>query len=604
MSIDHVAEIKARLDILTLVRQYVREVKQAGKNWKALCPFHSEKTPSFVISPDKGMAYCFGCHKGGDIFKFIQDYENCSFSEALQILADKSGVEIVRVSKQEIKKMKDEKEKVRAAHGEVCEFFECQLWDSKEGKKVLQYVKGRGVHEETVKEFRLGYAPGGYEDTYPKLLKSGFVREDLVNAGLVVVKDTGAKEVYDRFRQRLMFPIEDAEGRIIGFGGRALAAGVDAKYVNSPDTPVYHKGRVIYNLGRARAHVRELDSVIVVEGYMDVLMSHQAGVRNVVASSGTAFTGDQIKQLVRLTKNVYFAFDADFAGFEALRRAIAISQDYDMNIKVIVIPKGKDPADAVKENPQLWVLAVSSALPYMDFYFDRVISTYDSKTPDGARSILAEIMPVLVRVKSRIELDRYVGQLADRLGVKAASVYDELKRSRSSDDMVRQPRNDSDSSGIVSARDSRLTTDDYLFGLLLTSESAFEYFNENFADLPLIAVSIYKTIKDYYNVPSTDRSTDLFLCLPEDMRDKAHIVALWVEEKTQTFSDALFEKEVMCTVRTILKENFSRKKRDLVSELKEARRTGDIDREKSLLTAYNSLLYGQESSQVHLSSDG
>src|SRR3990167_7116964 len=199
MSVDHVAEIKARLDILTLVRQYVREVKQAGKNWKALCPFHSEKTPSFVISPDKGMAYCFGCHKGGDIFKFIQDYENCSFSEALQILADKSGVEIARVSKQEIKKMKDEKEKARAAHEEVCGFFEEQLWNSRSGKKVLTYVKGRGVSEETIREFRLGYASEGYEDMYPKLLKDGFAREDLVQAGLVVAKDTGGKDVYDRF---------------------------------------------------------------------------------------------------------------------------------------------------------------------------------------------------------------------------------------------------------------------------------------------------------------------------------------------------------------------------------------------------------------------
>lgn len=603
MSTDHVAEIKARLDILTLARQYVREVKQAGKNWKALCPFHSEKTPSFVISPDKGIAYCFGCHKGGDIFKFVQDYENCSFAEALQILADRTGVEITRVSKQEIKKIKDAKAKALVLHEEACAFFEDRLWSSRDGKKVLQYLKGRGVDESTIKEFRLGYAPEGYEDTYPAFLKSGFSRDDLVKAGLVIAKDTAAAQVYDRFRQRLMFPIQDAEGRIIAFGGRALAADVDAKYVNSPETPLYHKGRTVYNLGRARAHVRQRDSVIVVEGYMDVLMSHQAGARHVVASSGTAFTEDQIKQLVRLTKNIYFAFDADSAGLSALRRAISVAQDYDMNIRAISIPSGKDPADAVKEDSQLWLDAIGTALPYMDFCFKRVLDAYDSKTPDGVRDILAEVMPVLTRLKSRIEFDRYVGRLADILGVKANSVYDELNRLRRSD-VISAQRNDYDGDNQLSDRESRLTTRDYLFGLLVTAEPAFDYFDGHYADLGLVEISIYKTIKGYYNVPRVDRSESLFDRLPEDSRHRAHISALWVEEKTRTFSDDLFRREVQRTVSTILKENFDKKKRDLFHTLKEARRDGDIKREKSLLTEYNSLLYGKESAQVHLSSDG
>lgn len=590
---DTVSEIKSRIDILTLVRQYVSQLKQAGKNWKALCPFHSEKTPSFVISPDKGIAYCFGCHKGGDIFKFIQDYENVSFKEALQILAEKAGLELKPISKQEVLEIKDTKQKMFAVHSDALDFFEKQLWETKNGEEVRKYLEKRGVHEDSAQEFHLGFAPDSYDEMVSFLSKKGFSVKDLLDAGLAASRPDAS--YYDRFRQRLMFPIQDMEGRVIAFGGRALSKDVDAKYINSPETIIYHKGRTIFNLGRSKNYIREQDSVIVMEGYMDVIMSHQAGIKNIVASSGTAFTEDQMKTISRLTNNICFAFDSDTAGIEASRRAISIAQDYEMNIKVIVIPQGKDPADAVKENPEIWVEATKNALPYMDFYFDKLIKSFDAKTPDGIKQILEAVVPVFLKVKNRIELDHYVLKLTDRLGVKAVSIYEELKRKKEFVHFKQSP-------GIVPQSAAlKFTPEDYLFGLLLNSESAFKYFEANYKeqDLPDFIKLLYRNLKDYYNAPGAEEVSEyIFARLPEDSREKAQIVSLWVETKTALFSSQLIEKEVEKTIFIIKRNKYSKSQHELLGELKEARRIKDKEKEKLLFNQYNQLLslYGQKSS--------
>jgi DNA primase len=302
-----------------VISQYV-QLKKAGRNYKGLSPFNSEKTPSFVVSPEKQIFHCFSSGKGGDIFTFIQEFEGVSFPEALQILADQSGIKISNIDKFYKKEAKSEKDEYYKAHDLACEFFEKQLWDSKEGEKVLEYLHKRGVTDETIKSFRVGFSPDEYDALYPILNKKGIAKKVILNSGLAASKGIGGDQIYDKFRSRLMFPIIDYMGRICGFGGRALKKDQDPKYLNSPENPIYNKSKVLYGLYEAKQSIKEKDQVVFVEGYFDVIMPHQDGVKNVVATSGTALSSDQIRLIKRLTSNVVTCFDSDSAGFEATKR--------------------------------------------------------------------------------------------------------------------------------------------------------------------------------------------------------------------------------------------------------------------------------------------
>jgi len=422
-----IEEIKTRLDIVKIIGSYIK-LQKAGVNYRALCPFHNEKTPSFFVSPARQIWHCFGsCDEGGDIFKFIMKIEGVEFGDALRILADRAGV---RLQKQD-PKLRTERQRLY----EICElassFFEKQA-QSITGQKAKEYLLSRGINEDSIKKWRIGYAPDTWQGLSDFLVGKGYKREEIVMAGLAIKSQKEKVDVsrtYDRFRGRIMFPIFDLSSQVIGFGGRVFGDKKEiAKYVNSPATPLYDKSRVLYGLDKARVNIRKKAQCILVEGYTDVILVSQNGFENVVASSGTALTSDQLNILKRYSDNLLTAFDMDIAGDSATKRGIDLAQAQGFNIKVITMPGKKDPAEIIVEDLESWKKSVAKAKSIVDFYFETTFNKWDSKTPEGKREISKIILPVIKRVSNKIEQFHWIQLLARRLEVGEKEVLEELKK--------------------------------------------------------------------------------------------------------------------------------------------------------------------------------
>lgn len=413
-------EIKNKIDIVDYVGGYV-QLKQTGKNFKACCPFHSEKTPSFVVSPERQMWHCFGaCGEGGDIFSFAMKMEGLTFPEAVQALADKAGVKLEKKNYEK----SESAVKLYSANELAADFYVSSL-KSKEGERAMAYLKGRGLTNLTIKEFGLGYSPAAKDALQKELKKHNIDALELEKAGLVTQKQG---EWRDFFWGRLMFPLRDMQGKHLGFSARTLDPKGIPKYINTTETEVYHKSNILYGIDLAKESIRKADNAILVEGQMDVIASRQAGVKNVVAPGGTALTENQLKLLGRLTKNLKLAFDVDFAGSEATRRAIEIAWEQGFNLKVIVIPAGKDPADAVSEDPKIWKEAVKDAVYVVDYLFNAAFKRYKKSDPIGRKKIAAELLPVIKRIPDDIERNTYIKKLASGLSVDEASIEAALSK--------------------------------------------------------------------------------------------------------------------------------------------------------------------------------
>lgn len=411
-----VEEIKSRLDIVDVVGQYVK-LKKTGVNFSALCPFHSEKSGSFFVSPTRQTWRCFGCGKGGDIFTFIEEIEGVEFGDALRILAAKAGVELKRQSP----RAKEEKT-VRRRLYDACElaakFFEKQLAQSSAGKIAWQYLLKRGLSEKSVSFWRLGYSPDSWQGLHDFLAREGYLDDEIIAAGLAV-KSSGGR-VYDRFRGRIMFPIFDFNSQVVGFGGRIFEnkkdVSAEPKYLNTVNTLIYDKSRILYGLDRAKATVRKLDSCVLVEGYTDVIMSAQVGVENVAATSGTALTHDHLKILKRFTDNLILGYDTDFAGEAANRRGIDLASGMGFNVNVACPRgKGKDPADVAAADPQNWRDAVEKSRAIMDFFFERAFAAHDKSSPIGRKKIAEFVLPAIKAVPNAVQQAFWLQKLADRM---------------------------------------------------------------------------------------------------------------------------------------------------------------------------------------------
>jgi len=419
---DTIEQIKSKLDVVDVISGYIK-VQKSGVNYKARCPFHNEKTASFYISPERQIWHCFGCAKGGDMFGFIKEIESVEFPEALRILAQRAGVELERYAPA----AKSEK----ALLYEICEtaakFFEKQLTHSQTGQKALAYLKERGLSDETIKEFRLGYAPDDWHALGKFLVDCGFKDIAITAAGLAVQKDN---RQYDRFRSRITFPIFDINGQVVGFTARAFSVepiseeAEGAKYINTPQTLIYDKSRVLYGLHRAKVDIRGANACVLVEGNMDALMSYQAGTKNVVATSGTALTPQHLRLLQRYTTNLNFCFDTDQAGALATRRGIglALSQNFEIKVMTIGDPECKDPADYVRKYGEKWSDVVSSAKPVIEFYFDKSRAKYDPSSVESKKLIIAAVAPLIQRLQSRIERSHWINHIASYLRVKEEDV--------------------------------------------------------------------------------------------------------------------------------------------------------------------------------------
>src|SRR3989344_818016 len=424
--------IKDRLDLVQLIQEYV-PLKKAGVYWKACCPFHSEKSPSFMVHPERQFWHCFGCGKHGDAFSFVQEIEGLDFPEALKLLADRAGIKLENF-RTEVNK--SQKNRILEINGKAAYFYHRILLDMSVAKPALDYLTNRGVTKEAIEKWQIGYVPDQWELLTQYFLKKGIGIEDLVATGLTIKKDGvqagSSRGYYDRFRGRIMFPIQNVHGDVVGFTGRVLVEKENSggKYVNTPETLVYQKSRILYGLYQAKQPIRKADLTVMVEGQMDVIACHSHGIENVVASSGTALTNEQAKLLKRYSDNLAIAFDADAAGQNAAMRGIEVLLTEGVNIRVITIPEGagKDADECLKKNPAVWFEAVKNATEIMEWYFKKSLGSHDTNKPKEKQAVANELLPLIGRIPYAVERDHWLKELANRLGADLNALREDLDR--------------------------------------------------------------------------------------------------------------------------------------------------------------------------------
>lgn len=432
-----VDEVKARLDIVEVIGGYVR-LQKAGRYFRALCPFHTEKTPSFIVSPDRQSWHCFGaCSTGGDVIAFVARKENLDFGGALRLLAERAGVELRGDGRrqQEMRTLLDA--------NEAAAVFYHGLLQTQAGEVARRYARERGLDEAALRDFLLGYAPAGWTALRDHLLGRGFGEAQLIEAGLLVEREGGGS--YDRFRNRLIFPIRDDRGRVVGFGGRTLPSdetGSDGgpKYMNTPQTPIFDKGSVLYGLDRAKDDIRRSSTAVIVEGYMDVIAAHQGGFRNVVASMGTALTEKQASLLQRFTERVVLAMDADEAGKAANLRGVQVVAEAArrpagagvrpraLDVRVLALPAGKDPDELIRADAAAWEAAVAAARPVIDHLLAVTSAGLDLAQPQERSRLVSEVLPVIGEVKDPVLRAHYLQRLSRLARVSEEALRRELPR--------------------------------------------------------------------------------------------------------------------------------------------------------------------------------
>ncbi|TSC55177.1 MAG: DNA primase [Parcubacteria group bacterium LiPW_30] len=419
MSTTPVEQIKERLSITDVALSYIK-LEKAGSNYKARCPFHNERTPSFFISPARGTYHCFGCNRGGDIFSFVEEIEGVDFASALKTLADKAGVELRAVDP----KLKSEYERLYSVLEEATRFFENSLGANPSAK---EYLAKRGLNVGTIADWRLGYADTNWSTLYDVLKRKGFTDEEIEKAGLSVLGNRGH---YDRFRGRIMFPLSNTIGRVVGFSGRLFDApskGEAAKYVNTPETPLYHKSSVLYGYDKAKRAMLQSNTAILVEGQVDLLMAHQAGTFNTVALSGTALTADHLQMIKRFSDSLIVALDGDDAGLNASERAFRLAISLGIDVKVARLPKDVDPADLIAKDKDEWNKVIKEAHHIVDFVLSS-IRERKLDEPAFRREVGKRVIPYIAEISNKIDQAHFVGKVANELKVAEEHVWEEVKK--------------------------------------------------------------------------------------------------------------------------------------------------------------------------------
>ena len=422
-------EIKSKLDIVDVIREYI-QLKAAGLNFRALCPFHREKTPSFMVSPEKQIWHCFGCGKGGDVFSFVMEIEGLSFVEALRALAKKAGVTLKKADPALTSKRNRLLDIIELA----AKYYHKVLLDSPAAESARQYLRERALTDETIMKWQIGYSPDSWDSLTNFLKNRSFSENEIFLAGLSVKKDpsagSGRAGFYDRFRGRIMFPLNDINGNVVGFTARVRpekeAEEKMGKYINTPSTMVYDKSKILFGLDKAKLAIKAEEAAILVEGQMDVITAQQNGFNNVIASSGTALTAEQVNLIKRYSNNLFLCFDMDQAGELAAERGMAAAQAAEMNIKVIEVPSGKDPDECIKNNPESWRQAVEAAKPMMQYYFDKTFAKLNLKDYEGQSRAIKIILPVMAKFGSKTEQDFWLKKFSQAVDAKENSLREKL----------------------------------------------------------------------------------------------------------------------------------------------------------------------------------
>ena len=590
---DNISQIKDRLSVVDVISGYIK-VQKSGINFKARCPFHNEKTPSFYISPERQIWHCFGCQKGGDIFGFVKEIEGVEFPEALRILAQRAGVKL--------ESFDPTVQDAKAVLYEICEtaarFFEKQLHGSSVGKKALAYLKDRGLHESTSREFRLGFAPEGWHNLSNFLRDCGYKEKDIIDSGMSIKKD-GGTDIHDRFRSRIIFPIADANDRIVGFTGRVFGDGHPAdvgKYINSPQTPIYDKSRVLYGLNKAKIEARKADRCLLVEGNIDVIMSYQAGVKNVAGTSGTALTPSHLQLLQRYTSNLDFCFDTDQAGLAATRRGIGLALSQNFNVKIVHLqdPDCKDPADYVQKFGGKWNEVVQTSKPVIDFYFDKLKSELDLTSVEGKKSVIVGLGPLIQRLTSKVERSHWISKLAAILKTKEDAIEEDINNVK--DDLAVYEQRDpvySADSKVSGVRDKNVVSEDMfsqaVLAIIFKKPSILKKEIESFdiSSLDLLASEAVMKLResdlDNFNFDKFIKKFDA------DVAMRLEFAYLKSEELFKDFSDQELKEEFMRLISNLDRKTVSAQLAGLELDIKKAEEEKDKNKLTLLLTKFSDL---------------
>jgi len=435
---NEVEQIKDRLGAAEVIGEYVK-LEKAGVNYKALCPFHNEKTPSFTVNTERNFWYCFGCQEGGDIFTFVQKIEGLEFREVLERLAERANVELPKFNNAKHKEARSQKQRTLDILELTTKIYEKLLLKGEKSEQLLEYLKERGLTGELIKDFRIGYAPDSWRAIVGYLLKKNFKLGDIKKTGLIIAKkgeeSQNVNDYYDRFRDRITFPIIDVNGRVIGYSARMVpGVGVNektAKYINSPQSDIYDKSKVLYGLYQAKKAIRSSGYAIIVEGQMDVVLSHRANINNIVAASGTALTDQQVKILKRYTHKVKLSFDMDGAGQKATKKSIQVCLRNDMQVKIILLPEGvKDVGELVVKDKNSWKKSVQEAIPIMEYYFKTVFEKYNVKDIQDKKIIVRELLNIIKDIADPIEQAYWIKKLAMQSQVDESLLTDLTERAK------------------------------------------------------------------------------------------------------------------------------------------------------------------------------
>lgn len=582
---DQVAQIREKLDIVAVLSETMT-LKKAGRNFKGLCPFHNEKSPSFMVSPERQMWHCFGCQKGGDIYTFLIEYEHIEFPEALRILAKRAGVELVQ-SKYEAG-LSSKREKLYALNMLAAEYYHYLLTKHPIGKSALEYLQKRGLNEKVIETFQLGYAPTRNGLSRYLIEKKQYPKEELFEAGLAFPR---GKDIVDFFRDRLMFPLIDHRDNVVGFSGRILAEGQNGpKYINTRETLVYHKGEHFYGLSVTKEAIRKAGQAILVEGEFDVISCFQEGVANVVAVKGTALTEQQVGLLGRYAPKLSICFDGDKAGQEAMKRSLPIIEKKGLQATVIVVPEGKDPDEALKKNPTGFKQAVKKDSSVYDYLFEAALQEGDKKTAQGKQQVADAFLPVIATISNEIIKEHYLRKLSTVLETTYESIRKELGRRQ----LPQPSKVVQEVSQAQQKRPREEVLEDYLVSLIMqyespkeTLEKALEVFSDAFSK-----EKAYQKILDllvvYFSKHGEFNGKQFGESLPKELLtvyDKSLLFPL------PSFPSSERHLEEVEKVATQLKELYLREKlRKLTEEISSKENSGDEDEVAILKEEYSRLL--------------
>ncbi|MFA5157643.1 MAG: DNA primase [Patescibacteria group bacterium] len=570
---NEVEEIKDKIDIVDLIGGYLT-LKKAGVNYKGLCPFHNEKTPSFMVSAERQTFKCFGCGKGGDAFTFIEEIEGMDFYDSLKLLAGKVGVELkhkenLTYSGKTI--APTEKSRIFEINELASKLYHKILTDHPKAEHARKYLKNRGIDEKTIENWNLGYAPRSWDLLIKFISVKGFNEKEIFKAGLLVLGEKG--RYWDRFRGRIMFPIYNISGQVVAFTGRILEDDPKAaKYVNSAESPIYTKGKTIYGLDRARIDIRSQGKSIMVEGQMDVIAAHEAGFHNVVAVSGTALTMDQLAILARYSPDIIFAFDSDTAGKTALKRAITLSLQNDINAKVLTLTGFKDPDEAIKSDPKNFEIAVKNAKPGLQWWIDGLILELGDDV-SAKKKISKEILPVIKIASNEIEKEYYIKYLAKKLALSEQTITEQLGKTKS---------NSAQQKDYSEQKIADLSSEQKLAGLLWHQ--------------PKLSARIPQGLNPEFQDQTT---SELFLAirknldiknLPVDLKNKLDLYDISATKDLDFQEEMILEREFDALIRDFTDKRKEKIKDDYAKKIAEAESDGNREKLKILMKELQSAI--------------